>query len=606
MLKTNKNRVCLASIFIFVFLALVAAGGCGGSGGGNKLYVMGAMHGDLAEELNELCDISAYDGVSADAPLIVSYKDGSVFDDETAKTIRKFLDAGQSVALEHADEKEINGFLDALGFEGDFIMPSGSSYVEYYGVKILSGDIFSYVTLNDNESQPEIINKFPDEIRSGDILVSQDKTQSWPVTDTSGDETVSFYHSEPDLTPPPADERAAANGIVKWMNGSAEQAKAAAAGKASAQKALNGASSGTNDLTQVSRMYEKTYSASQWGNTFEITVDVYACHTYNEADKLDSDWYFIKQKGQLNPSANYSNQDHKGTTSAVIQDYIVEYGFDNWMVNNDGKTNNNAVLKDSKPDTSVGSTGFSSGISFSLGGNVGFSGLSGSGGISAGVSYSTSESQTVSECQVQNNSKGSVNGVTQQNAAWSYTFSRPLLKGGPYFAACNDFYDAPLASRSLFQPVNQWAWAVGPNDRDNIKGFKFKFKWMTGYSYSAGYAWWIKVAKEEHHNKAAHESEFYVPLEGILPPLIAANNLDFSKAAAHQKLELGTFRDWTAESDKEWCTLSRTEGTKEDANSGVFVDVSENTTGANREATITLKTKDGKGSSTVKVFQSRY
>ena len=37
MLKTNKNRVCLASIFIFVFLALVAAGGCGGSGGGNKL-----------------------------------------------------------------------------------------------------------------------------------------------------------------------------------------------------------------------------------------------------------------------------------------------------------------------------------------------------------------------------------------------------------------------------------------------------------------------------------------------------------------------------------------------------------------------------------------
>ena len=129
---------------------------------------------------------------------------------------------------------------------------------------------------------------------------------------------------------------------------------------------------------------------------------------------------------------------------------------------------------------------------------------------------------------------------------------------------------------------------------------------MTGYSYSAGYAWWIKVAKEEHHNKAAHESEFYVPLEGILPPLIAANNLDFSKAAAHQKLELGTFRDWTAESDKEWCTLSRTEGTKEDANSGVFVDVSENTTGANREGTITLKTKDGKGSSTVKVFQSRY
>ena len=66
MLRTNRNRLCLTAAFILLLLALVAAGGCGGSGGGNKLYVMGAMHGDLAEELNELCDISAYDGVSAD------------------------------------------------------------------------------------------------------------------------------------------------------------------------------------------------------------------------------------------------------------------------------------------------------------------------------------------------------------------------------------------------------------------------------------------------------------------------------------------------------------------------------------------------------------
>lgn len=129
---------------------------------------------------------------------------------------------------------------------------------------------------------------------------------------------------------------------------------------------------------------------------------------------------------------------------------------------------------------------------------------------------------------------------------------------------------------------------------------------MTGYSYSAGYAWWIKVAGEEHHNNAAQEREFYVSLEDIMPPLIAANNLDFSQAAGHKKLELGTFRDWTAESSESWCTLSRAAGTKEDAYQGVYVDVSQNTTGANREATITLKTKDGKGSSTVRVFQSRY
>ncbi|MDO4560749.1 MAG: BACON domain-containing protein [bacterium] len=608
MFKTKKNHLYATIVLIMALLAVVAAGGCNGSGGsGEKLYVMGKMHGDLANELEGICDVAAYDGVSADAPLIVSYQDGFTVSGDTVQTLRKFLDAGMSVALEHANEKEINDFLDALGFQGDFVMPSGDSYVEYYGIKILSGDIFSYVALNDDESKPVTVDdEAPDSIMSGDVLVSVDKTLPWKPIVTSGDETISFDRPPVSGDAPAEDETGRARDIVRWMNDGAAQAKAAAAGKAAEQRALNSAASGTNDLTQISRMYQKTYNASQWGNTFEITVDVYACHTYNEADKIDSDWFFIKQKGQLNPSANYINNAHYRTTTALIKNYMVEYGFDNWTVNADGKQNNKAELMDSKPNTSVGSTGFSSGISFSLGGNIGFSGLSGSGGVSAGVSYSTSESQTVSECQVQNESKRFVNNEIQQNAKWKYTFSRPLLKGGPYFAACNDFYDAPLASRSLFQPVNQWAWKIPPTERDNIKGFKFKFKWMTGYSYSAAYAWWIKIESEEHHNKTMQEREFYVPLAGIYPPLIAANNLDFSKAAGHKKLELGTFRPWTAESSASWCTPSKTQGTKDDADQGVYVDVSENTTGANREAVITLKTQDGKGSSTVRVFQSRY
>lgn len=606
--KTNKKSFHIFAVFILITLCLIAAGGCGGGGGrdGGKLYVMGEMHGDLANALESICDIGSYSGASADAPLIVSHNDGFAMDDESAKTLRKFFDAGMSIALEHANEKEINHFLETLGFDGDFIMPSDSSYVEYYGIKMLSGDIFSYVVLNDNESSPIIVNDVPDSIISGDVLVSADTTLPWQSVVTSGDESVAFSRPSAENTEPTEDEMGMARSIVYWMNDSANQAKAAAASKVAEQRALNSITSGTNDLTQISRMYQKIYNASEWGNTFTITVDVYACHSYNEADKMDSDWFFIKQKGQLNPSANYINQDHKRTTSALIANYMVEYGFDNWTVNADGKLNNNSVLMDSKPDTSVGSRGFSSGISFSLGGNVGFSGLSGAGGVRAGVSYSTTESQTVSETQVQNESKNSVNKITQQNARWKYTFARPLLKGGPYFAACNDFEDAPLASRSLFQPVNQWAWKIPPEERDNIKGFKFKLKWMTGYSYSAGYAWWIKVAGEEHRNHAMQEREFYVSFAEIYPPLIAANNLDFSKSAGYKKLELGTFRNWLAESNASWCTLSQTQGTKDDADRGVYIDVSENTTGANREAVITLKTQDGKGSSTVRVFQSRY
>ncbi|WP_307756195.1 hypothetical protein [uncultured Cloacibacillus sp.] len=111
MRKECRNHVYIV-IFILITLCAVAAGGCGGgSGGGEKLYVMGGMHGDLADELNEICDVESYDGLSADAPLIISREDGFSTDENTAAVVRKFLDAGMSVGLEHADEREINDFL---------------------------------------------------------------------------------------------------------------------------------------------------------------------------------------------------------------------------------------------------------------------------------------------------------------------------------------------------------------------------------------------------------------------------------------------------------------------------------------------------------------
>ncbi|MCD8161960.1 MAG: hypothetical protein LUE09_00495 [Synergistaceae bacterium] len=50
MRKECRNHVYIV-IFILITLFAVAAGGCGG-GGGEKLYVIGGMHGDLADELS--------------------------------------------------------------------------------------------------------------------------------------------------------------------------------------------------------------------------------------------------------------------------------------------------------------------------------------------------------------------------------------------------------------------------------------------------------------------------------------------------------------------------------------------------------------------------
>ena len=628
----KRKHLYLFAVIALISLCIIVAGGCGGGdGGANKVYVMGKMHGDLANELEYLCDVSAYDGANADAPLIISYSDGFTVGDN-APMIRKFINAGKSVALEHADEREINDFLDAVGFSGGFVMPSGDHYVEYYGVKVLSGDIFTYVMLNDNETQPVVLNYKPESYMSGDVEVSADIFVS-PQAVISGDEITAIKSGDQTLAVntgtealsvrsldelmssdrvtlsddlSASDEMEMARSIVKWMNDGETQAKAAARSKAAQESALNAASGG-NDLTQISRMYQISYNASQNGSVFVITTDVYGCHTYNMASKEDSDWFFIKEKAQLNPAANYRNFLHNGVKAlACVKGYMVEYSFDNWTVNADGSPSNNAELMEVKPDTSIGSHGFSSGISTTLGGNIGFSGIALSGGLSLGVSYSTDESQTVDECQVRNESKGSSNNVILQNAKWKYTFSRPLIKEEASFCGAADFYDAPLASRSLFQPVNQWAWRIPPLERDKIKGFKCRFGWVDGRSDGCSYALWIKMLKETHQNWRRAQQEFYIPFAEILPPLIAANNLDFSKAADHKRLELGTARNWTAASGASWCNLSQTAGTMSDAENGVYVDVSENNTGANRETFITLKTKDGKGTSKVRVFQSRY
>ena len=58
-----------------------------------------------------------------------------------------------------------------------------------------------------------------------------------------------------------------------------------------------------------------------------------------------------------------------------------------------------------------------------------------------------------------------------------------------------------------------------------------------------------------------------------------------------------------AESDQEWCELSQYKGEANETD-GIYVTVAQNETGANRWANITLRTADGKGECTVKVFQS--
>lgn len=128
----------------------------------------------------EKCNIASCDAVNPNAPLIISSKSENSDFNNYKDIIAAYLYAGQPVMLEHVTESEINGFLKEIGFTGlasqDAII-SQDTYYEFYGIKLVSGDIFSYVITNDEETPDAKNVPSPDEVvyvKSGDVIVSVD------------------------------------------------------------------------------------------------------------------------------------------------------------------------------------------------------------------------------------------------------------------------------------------------------------------------------------------------------------------------------------------------------------------------------------------------
>ena len=406
-------------------------------------------------------------------------------------------------------------------------------------------------------------------------------------------------------------DRVMAESIIEWLFSTDIQAAETAAEKQAVAKALNASNAAGDDLKKISRMYRKTFDASTvHGHIFKIFVDVYACHTYNAAggdEERDTDWYFVKQSAQLNPSGVYGiSNSPTDSYPALVWGYTVSYSFDNWLVDEKGaEITNNAELLVPKPDSSIGSTSESEGASFSFGGNFGFSGLAASGGLSAGGGFSYEKSSTVSDCQVENRSQG-LGGA--KRAAWTYSFSRPQTTGHP-FMSYNKFKEPPIASRSLFSPVNQWTWQIAPGARDAVTGFKFSFKWISGQSSSERYAFWIRTDAASHWDYMTDTTTFYVPFDAIKPPLIAANSVDVNAAEQTVTVDVGTCYKWEAKVTEggTWCAI---DSVKVDTNGGdnyMHLDVDRNDTGKSRTAKIKLSTTDNTNASCeITVYQSRY
>jgi hypothetical protein len=67
------------------------------------------------------------------------------------------------------------------------------------------------------------------------------------------------------------------------------------------------------------------------------------------------------------------------------------------------------------------------------------------------------------------------------------------------------------------------------------------------------------------------------------------SELVFTNSKASRPLTINSNRDWTISSSTQWCTYSLQSGTKTET---ITISVEENTTGAERECTLTVKAED--------------
>ena len=591
------NSKKIVHFLILLCATVMLLGGCGGGGGGRsskavlpKIYYIGEFHGELAPYLREIAaEFLPYDGEATDAPLIVSLRNDFAPDKSTKEALIKVSDAGRFVAIEHATIDEVNVFLKVIGMEPNFSMDVVSNdlrYVELYAVKkvfrdAFTSDIITWVT---------------------PAAAAAPRQLSEPIASDDG---------KPEVPNQEAFNEMRASNVAKYAADNEAQLKAiknvneAGRAEVSARAAV---SASTNDLTQLAQAQIHTVDASYSQQNFKITYSIYACHSYNEADKTDYDWFIVQQRGKLNPVNSYRNTDaHDGYVSEILG-YMINYDFDN-QLDYDNSTSY-AKLMESTPSSANGSSTTTSGINWSLGGNVGLTPAGPSGGLSAGVSFSSSESVTISDSTVENKS-ASYERPTK--AHWTYSFPRPTLKSSARPFSMGKFNDAVTLSRSYFQPYNQWIWMIHPDGREKIKQFKSKFTWKNGISHGDAHSVWFSYKKLKHEDWRSNSSTYDIPF--IYPPLIVGKNLDFNKAPQTRSLEFGTARNWIAVSgEPSWCTLSKVPEAMEpkdtvsgdiNATGSIKVTVNENTTGIDRTATIKLSTADGKGTYDVKVFQSK-
>ncbi|MDD2557666.1 MAG: BACON domain-containing protein [Desulfuromonas sp.] len=531
----------------------------------NDFSYIGDSDGTPADETESIfVNMDDYDGVTTDEVIFIEAQSVYALSSIQHEGIRATFKNLNPIVLINGDAEQINELLEILGFKMNFVLPEGlpedKNYAEMFTV---------------------------DQEDDGSVFI-------WALYPDDG--PLEPYVPLPDLTIDSDSEQLRnTDMLLDWINDSGKRiTKELEEDRQKAKRALTAAATAgsAGDLTQIARAFVVTNNVSSGKNNYQLTYYIYSCHSFNEADAADYDWFYVRQEGMLNASGEYIKPEKRGNRE-FVGNYIGSYKMENWM---EGPTSqcSGVALMTAKPENINNVASVTSGIDWQIGGSVGFEGSSVAGSVSGGVTISNSTTVNVSDCEIINDSASAVN-----NAKWDYEFKKPVQT--KYFAYTS-ITDPPLMSHTNFQPVNQWIWKLAPSERTILDSFSSKFE-VELYSTQGGKPTAFWVAGDIEHTIENKNWTFNVPLS-FPPLLVAPHNLEFSAAGQSKPLDISVARSWTAFSNRTWCNVDPARNTGN--NSRINVTVAPNTTGENRTAVITYTTVDGNGSDTTTVFQSQY
>lgn len=418
-------------------------------------YQVGNLDGPLADDLDRHLQLVEHDGIKANGPLIIGADVRDELTPDEVAAIRAAFGAGYPVAVVDADASEVAALRELLGVTSfTFEFPADLTHVEIYALDHEpDGSTFERVQIppiDQANTAASILQHLEDDTEVMDWLPESVEALA------DGDDQQSIR----------------TEAFARWLEDDQirMQKPMGLAAKSYAQQ-----QAASQNLPDIAKAWVMDVNYTFLDAHYQISHFIYSCHEINSG----FDWFLVQQwcvfsgKGAVTDTGNR----HKGK-------YMDEIELDAWVT---GYENQPAMVRmiKSGPETANDQTTVTSGVSWTLGGEVALDGPK----VIGGLTIESSQTFTISDCTVYNQSND-----RQNNAHWLYKFRRCDVTGFWQDHLTNP----PNLAVTTFQPINQWIWKMAPQVRaaDPTMSVHFRPQLVDTdmsyyfFAYNIKHTWW--------------------------------------------------------------------------------------------------------------------